>query len=539
MAKQLVFGAEARTKLKNGIDQLAAAVGSTLGPKGRNVVISKQFSTPHVTKDGVSVAKEVELEDQFENMGVQLLREAASKTADAAGDGTTTSTILAHAMVEEGLKIVAAGGDPISIKRGIDRAVEAVITELNGMAIPLDGDSGSNIEQIATISANNDSAIGSLIADAVKRVKRDGVITVEEAKGVDTTVEIVEGMQFMRGYLSPYFSTNNQKMTADLESPVILLVDKKISSMQEMVPVLEQVAKAGRSLLIIAEDVEAAVLGTLVVNKINGALRVAAVKAPGFGDSRKEQLRDIAALTGGVIISDETGHKFDTVSIDDLGVAEKAHISKDKTTIINGGGESNAIEERVNQLKIQIEDSKSDYDKENLEERLAKLAGGVAVLYVGAATESEMKEKKDRVDDALAATRAAIEEGYVVGGGVALLQASKALDKLKIEPEYAVGVDIVRRALQAPIMKIAENAGKSGAVVISETHKSEPNNGYNARTDRFENLIDAGVIDPKKVSRIALENAASAAGMILLTNCIMAEIKSDDAEPQGMQMPMM
>ena len=539
MAKQLVFGAEARTKLKNGIDQLAEAVGSTLGPKGRNVVISKQFSTPHVTKDGVSVAKEVELEDQFENMGVQLLREAASKTADAAGDGTTTSTILAHAMVEEGLKIVAAGGDPISIKRGIDRAVEAVITELNGMAIPLDGDSGSNIEQIATISANNDSAIGSLIADAVKRVKRDGVITVEEAKGVDTTVEIVEGMQFMRGYLSPYFSTNNQKMTADLESPVILLVDKKISSMQEMVPVLEQVAKAGRSLLIIAEDVEAAVLGTLVVNKINGALRVAAVKAPGFGDSRKEQLRDIAALTGGVIISDETGHKFDTVSIDDLGVAEKAHISKDKTTIINGGGESNAIEERVNQLKIQIEDSKSDYDKEKLEERLAKLAGGVAVLYVGAATESEMKEKKDRVDDALAATRAAIEEGYVVGGGVALLQASKALDKLKIEPEYAVGVDIVRRALQAPIMKIAENAGKSGAVVISETHKSEPNNGYNARTDRFENLIDAGVIDPKKVSRIALENAASAAGMILLTNCIMAEIKSDDAEAQGMQMPMM
>jgi chaperonin GroEL len=539
MAKQLVFGAEARTKLKNGIDQLAEAVGSTLGPKGRNVVISKQFSTPHVTKDGVSVAKEVELEDQFENMGVQLLREAASKTADAAGDGTTTSTILAHAMVEEGLKIVAAGGDPISIKRGIDRAVEAVITELNGMAIPLDGDSGSNIEQIATISANNDSAIGSLIADAVKRVKRDGVITVEEAKGVDTTVEIVEGMQFMRGYLSPYFSTNNQKMTADLESPVILLVDKKISSMQEMVPVLEQVAKAGRSLLIIAEDIEAAVLGTLVVNKINGALRVAAVKAPGFGDSRKEQLRDIAALTGGVIISDETGHKFDTVSIDDLGVAEKAHISKDKTTIINGGGESNAIEERVNQLKIQIEDSKSDYDKEKLEERLAKLAGGVAVLYVGAATESEMKEKKDRVDDALAATRAAIEEGYVVGGGVALLQASKALDKLKIEPEYAVGVDIVRRALQAPIMKIAENAGKSGAVVISETHKSEPNNGYNARTDRFENLIDAGVIDPKKVTRIALENAASAAGMILLTNCIMAEIKSDDAEPQGMQMPMM
>ena len=539
MAKQLVFGAEARTKLKSGIDQLTEAVGSTLGPKGRNVVISKQFGTPHVTKDGVSVAKEIELEDQFENMGVQLLREAASKTADAAGDGTTTSTILAHAMVNEGLKIVAAGGDPIEIKRGIDKAVEVVITELNNMAIPLDGDSGSNIEQIATISANNDSAIGSLIADAVKRVKRDGVITVEEAKGVDTTVEIVEGMQFMRGYLSPYFSTDNQKMTADLESPVILLVDKKISSMQEMVPVLEQVAKAGRSLLIIAEDVEAAVLGTLVVNKMNGALRVAAVKAPGFGDSRKEQLRDIAALTGGVIISDETGHKFDTVSIDDLGVAEKVNITKDKTTLINGGGEATQIDERVNQLKIQIEDAKSDYDKEKLEERLAKLAGGVAVLYVGAATESEMKEKKDRVDDALAATRAAIEEGYVVGGGVALLQASKALDKFKIDSEYAVGVDIVRRSLQAPIMKIAENAGKSGDVVIAETHKSKANIGYNARTDTFEDLIKAGVIDPKKVSRIALENAASAAGMLLLTNCIMAEIKSDNAEPQGMQMPMM
>lgn len=539
MAKQLVFGAEARTKLKSGIDQLTEAVGSTLGPKGRNVVISKQFGTPHVTKDGVSVAKEIELEDQFENMGVQLLREAASKTADAAGDGTTTSTILAHAMVNEGLKIVAAGGDPIEIKRGIDKAVEVVITELNNMAIPLDGDSGSNIEQIATISANNDSAIGSLIADAVKRVKRDGVITVEEAKGVDTTVEIVEGMQFMRGYLSPYFSTDNQKMTADLESPVILLVDKKISSMQEMVPVLEQVAKAGRSLLIIAEDVEAAVLGTLVVNKMNGALRVAAVKAPGFGDSRKEQLRDIAALTGGVIISDETGHKFDTVSIDDLGVAEKVNITKDKTTLINGGGEATQIDERVNQLKIQIEDAKSDYDKEKLEERLAKLAGGVAVLYVGAATESEMKEKKDRVDDALAATRAAIEEGYVVGGGVALLQASKALDKFKIDSEYAVGVDIVRRSLQAPIMKIAENAGKSGDVVIAETHKSKANIGYNARTDAFEDLIKAGVIDPKKVSRIALENAASAAGMLLLTNCIMAEIKSDNAEPQGMQMPMM
>jgi chaperonin GroEL len=538
MKKQMLFGADARLKLKEGVDQLAKAVAVTLGPKGRNVVISKQFSTPIITKDGVTVAKEVELEDAIQNMGAQLLREAASKTADVAGDGTTTATVLAQAIVEEGLKIVAAGGDPISIKRGIDQAVEAVIATLNEMAIPLDEDGGEHVQQIATISANNDSTIGSLIADAVKRVKRDGVITVEEAKGVETTIEIVEGMQFTRGYLSPYFSTNNQKMTADLESPVILLVDKKISTMQEIVPVLEQVAQQGRNLLIIAEDVEPAVLGTLVVNKMNGALRVAAVKAPGFGESRKEQLKDIAALTGGVIISDETGHRFDTVTLDELGVAEKVNITKDKTTIINGGGDSNAIEERAKQIKIQIEDSKSDYDREKLQERLAKLAGGVAVLYVGAATESEMKEKKDRVDDALSATRAAIEEGYVVGGGVALLQASRTLDKLKVASEYQIGIDIVKRALQAPIKQIAENAGMSGDVIASETLKSKGNVGYNARTGVFEDLIKAGVIDPKKVTRVALENAASVAGMILLTDVIMCTIpdnKTNDM-PQGMSM---
>jgi len=536
MKKQIKFGSDARENLKAGVDALANAVKVTLGPKGRNVVISKQFSVPHVTKDGVSVAKEVVLEDDVQNIGAQLLREAASKTADAAGDGTTTATVLAQAIVEEGLKIVAAGGDPISIKRGIDRAVDAVIRALNDMAIPLDDDGGEHVQQIATISANNDSTIGSLIADAVKRVKRDGVITVEEAKGVETSVEIVEGMQFGRGYLSPYFSTNNQKMTAELDSPVILLVDKKIGTMQEMIPVLEQVAQQGRSLLIIAEDVEAAVLGTLVVNKMNGALRVAAVKAPGFGDSRKEQMKDIAALTGGIIISDETGHRFDNVNISECGVAEKVSITKDKTTIINGGGSGEAIEERVKQIKIQIEDAKSDYDREKLQERLAKLAGGVAVLYVGAATEAEMKEKKDRVDDALSATRAAIEEGYVVGGGCALLQASKTLDRFVVESEYQTGVDIVKRALSAPIKQIANNAGVSGDVVVNTVLSSADTNfGYNARTDNYEDLIAAGVIDPKKVSRVALENAASAAGMIILTECMMVDIPEKNTD-QGMPM---
>jgi chaperonin GroEL len=530
MKKQIKFGSDARENLKAGVDALADAVKVTLGPKGRNVVISKQFSVPHVTKDGVSVAKEVELEDDLQNMGAQLLREAASKTADAAGDGTTTATVLAQAIVEEGLKIVAAGGDPISIKRGIDRAVEAVILALNDMAEEV-SDSDDKIKQVATISANNDESIGSLIADAVARVKRNGVITVEEAKGVDTSVEIVEGMQFARGYLSPYFSTNNQKMTAELDSPVILLVDKKIGTMQEMVPVLEQVAQQGRSLLIVAEDVEAAVLGTLVVNKMNGALRVAAVKAPGFGDSRKEQLKDIAALTGGIIISDETGQSFDNINIAECGSAEKVSITKDKTTIINGAGEGDAIEERVRQIKLQIDDSKSDYDKEKLLERLAKLAGGVAVLYVGAATESEMKEKKDRVDDALSATRAAIEEGIVVGGGVALVKAGEVLNDLQVEPEYQIGLDIVKRALSAPIKQIAQNAGVSGDVVVNTVLNSTDNNfGYNARTNEYEDLIAAGVIDPKKVSRVALENAASAAGMIILTEAMMVDVPEKNTD---------
>jgi chaperonin GroEL len=538
MKKQMLFGADARLKLKEGVDQLAKAVAVTLGPKGRNVVISKQFSVPYVTKDGVTVAKEVELEDDLQNIGAQLLREAASKTADAAGDGTTTATVLAQAIVEEGLKIVAAGGDPISIKRGIDRAVEAVILALNDMAEEV-SDSDNKIKQIATISANNDESIGSLIADAVARVKRDGVITVEEAKGVETSVEIVEGMQFARGYLSPYFSTNNQKMTAELNSPVILLVDKKIGTMQEMVPVLEQVAQTGRSLLLVVEDVEAAVLGTLVVNKVNGALRVAAVKSPGFGDSRKEQMKDIAALTGGIIISDETGHRFDNINIEDCGSAEKVIITKDKTTIINGGGEGDAIEERVKQIKLQIDDAKSDYDREKLQERLGKLSGGVAVLYVGAATEAEMKEKKDRVDDALSATRAAIEEGIVVGGGVAFIKAGKVLDDLQVESEYQIGVDIVKRALSAPCKQIAINAGVSSDVVVNTIVASDNKNfGYNARTDKYEDLIAAGVIDPKKVSRVALENASSAAGMILLTECAMIDIP--EKNPSALQgMPMM
>ena len=536
MKKQIKFGSDARENLKAGVDALANAVSVTLGPKGRNVVISKQFSVPHVTKDGVSVAKEVVLEDDVQNIGAQLLREAASKTADAAGDGTTTATVLAQAIVEEGLKIVAAGGDPISIKRGIDKAVEAVILALNDMSEEV-SDSDDKIKQVATISANNDESIGSLIADAVARVKRDGVITVEEAKGVETSVEIVEGMQFGRGYLSPYFSTNNQKMTAELDSPVILLVDKKIGTMQEIVPVLEQVAQQGRSLLIIAEDVEAAVLGTLVVNKMNGALRVAAVKAPGFGDSRKEQLKDIAALTGGIIISDETGHRFDNVNIADCGSAERISITKDKTTIINGAGEGDAIEERIRQIKLQIEDTKSDYDREKLQERLAKLVGGVAVLYVGAATESEMKEKKDRVDDALSATRAAIEEGIVVGGGVALIKAAKVLDNLKVESEYQIGVDIVKRTLSSPIKQIAQNAGVSGDVVVNTVLASTDTNfGYNARTDKYEDLIAAGVIDPKKVSRVALENAASAAGMIILTECMMCTVSDDKSNSDTIPM---
>ena len=536
MSKKIIFGTNSRSKLKEGVDALADAVKITLGPKGRNVVIAKQFGSPHVTKDGVSVAKEVQLEDEEANVGAQLLREAASKTADMAGDGTTTATVLAQAIVTEGIKNVTSGADPISLKRGIDKAVAEVVKEIESMSIQI-GDTDDKIEQVATISANNDPSIGKLIASAVHAVKREGVITVEEAKGVETSVEIVEGMQFNRGYLSPYFSTNQEKMTAELSSPVILLVDKKVESMQELVPVLEMVSQQGRSLLIIAEDVEANVLGTLVVNKLNGALRIAAVKAPGFGDTRREQLQDIAALTGGVIISDQTGYTYKNVTIQDLGVAEKVSITKDKTTIINGGGDADSIAKRIQQIKTQIETTTSDYDKEKLQERLAKLAGGVAVLYVGAATEVEMKEKKDRVDDALSATKAAIEEGIVPGGGTALLKAAVVLDKLRLDnADEQIGVRIVQLACEAPLRQIAANAGVEGSVVVIETKKNKRGFGYNARTNEYEDLVASGVIDPAKVTRVALENAASVAGMILLTECMLTEPKkkSDDA-----QMPMM
>ena len=537
MAKDIKFGLEARNKLKTGVDTLANAVAVTLGPKGRNVVISKQFSAPHVTKDGVTVAKSIELEDVTENMGAQLIKEAASKTADEAGDGTTTATVLAQSLVDRGMMLVAAGHDPILIKRGIDQAVSQVVTAIQDWAKPI-SEAGDDIRQVATISANNDASVGELIAEAVMAVKRDGVITVEEAKGIDTTVEVVEGMQFNRGYLSPYFSTNNQKMTVDMKSPAILLVDKKINTMQEIVPVLEQVAQSGRPLLIIAEDIEAAVLGTLVVNKMNGALQVAAVKSPGFGDSRKEQMKDIAALTGGIIISDETGHRFDTVTLEELGTAEKINITKDKTTIVNGAGNEEDIHDRVNQLQLQIEDSKSDYDREKLQERLAKIAGGVAVIYVGAATESEMKEKKDRVDDALSATRAALEEGIVIGGGMALVKASNTLDLNTYNKEYQAGVDIVKTSLMAPLRRIAENAGVSGDVVIREVLEAATDNfGYNARTGEYGDLMEQGIIDPAKVTRNALQNAASSAGMVLLTECSIADQpQKEEAMPQGMPM---
>jgi chaperonin GroEL len=536
MSKKIIFNADSRAKLKEGVDALANAVKVTLGPKGRNVVISKQFGSPHVTKDGVSVAKEVILEDEEANVGAQLLREVASKTADMAGDGTTTATVLAQAIVTEGLKNVTSGADPISLKRGMDKAVSVVVKEIESMSIQV-SDTDGKIEQVATISANNDPSVGKLIASAVHAVKREGVITVEEAKGVDTTVEIVEGMQFNRGYLSPYFSTNQEKMTAELSNPVILLVDKKVESMQEIVPVLEMVSQQGRSLLIVAEDVEANVLGTLVVNKLNGALRIAAVKAPGFGDTRREQLQDIAALTGGVIISDQTGYTYKNVTLQELGTAEKVSITKDKTTIINGGGDADGIALQIQKIKSQIETTTSDYDKEKLQERLAKLAGGVAVLYVGAATEVEMKEKKDRVDDALHATRAAIEEGIVPGGGTALLKAASALDKLKLDnPDEQIGVRIIQQACEAPLRQIVANAGGEGSVVIAETKRNKRGYGYNARTNTYEDLVESGVIDPAKVTRIALENAASVASMILLTECMITDIKKKSDEPQ---IPMM
>ncbi|MBK8805375.1 MAG: chaperonin GroEL [Bacteroidales bacterium] len=533
MAKEIKFDLEARDALKRGVDALANAVKVTLGPKGRNVVIEKKFGAPLITKDGVTVAKEIELSDPFENMGAQMVKEVASKTNDNAGDGTTTATVLAQAIVHVGLKNVAAGANPMDLKRGIDKAVAAVVANLNEQAelIPQDGD---KVEQVARISANNDEEIGKLIAEAMKKVKKEGVITVEEAKGTETTVEIVEGMQFDRGYISPYFVTNSEKMEAVLENPFILLYDKKISSMKDLLPILEATHQSGRPLLIISEDVEGEALATLVVNKLRGSLKIAAVKAPGFGDRRKEMLQDIAILTGGTVISEETGLNLETATLELLGECEKITIDKENTIIVNGSGEKAQINARVAQIKAQIETSTSDYDKEKLQERLAKLAGGVAVLYVGAASEMEMKEKKDRVDDALSATKAAVEEGIIPGGGVALIRAIKALENLTGENEdQNTGIQIVRRAIESPLRTIVENAGGEGSVVVQKVMEGKGDFGYNARTGVYENLKQSGVIDPKKVTRIALENAASIAGMLLTTECILADKKEENSAPMG------
>ena len=532
MAKEITFDTVAREKLKAGVDALANAVKVTLGPKGRNVVIDKKFGAPHITKDGVTVAKEIELSDPIENMGAQMLKEVASKTADQAGDGTTTATVLAQAMVGAGLKNVASGANPMDLKRGMDKAVKAVVAELRSISREV-GSDYEKIKQVATISANNDEAVGSLIADAMKKVGTEGVITVEEAKGTETDVKTVEGMQFDRGYLSPYFVTNTENMEAELENAFILIYDKKISSMKELLPVLEKTAQSGKPLLIIAEDVDGEALATLVVNKIRGALRVAAVKAPGFGDRRKAMLQDIAVLTGGTVISEETGLKLDNATLEDLGRAEKISIDKDNTTIVNGAGVKENIQARVAEIKSQIEKTTSDYDREKLQERLAKLAGGVAVLYVGAATEVEMKEKKDRVDDALHATRAAVEEGIVPGGGVALIRASAALDTLTgLNDDETTGIQIVRRAIEEPLRQIVANAGGEGAVVIQKIREGKGDFGYNARNEQYEDLFAAGVIDPTKVSRVALENASSIAGMLLTTECVISDIKEDNPMPQ-------
>ncbi len=535
MAKRIQYSVDAREGLKRGVDALANAVKVTLGPKGRNVVIDKKFGSPTVTKDGVSVAKEIELKDPIENMGAQMVKEVASKTADQAGDGTTTATVLAQAIVAAGLKNVAAGANPMDLKRGIDKAVTVVVENLKSQSQKV-GDDNKKIEQVATISANNDSVIGKLIADAMAKVGKEGVITVEEAKGTETEVKTVEGMQFDRGYLSPYFVTNPDKMEADLDQPFILIYDKKVSNMKELLPILEQVVQTGKPLLIIAEDVEGEALATLVVNKIRGALKIAAVKAPGFGDRRKAMLEDIAILTGGTVISEERGFKLENADLTYLGKAEKITIDKDNTTIINGAGKSEDIKARVAQIKSQMENTTSDYDKEKLQERLAKLAGGVAVLYIGAASEVEMKEKKDRVDDALHATRAAVEEGIVAGGGVAYIRAIEALDKLKgINEDENTGIQIIRRAVEEPLRQIVANAGGEGSVVVNKVREGKADFGYNARTEVYENLIGAGVIDPTKVSRVALQNAASVAGMMLTTECILAEEKEDKpAMPAGM-----
>ncbi|MDG1967576.1 MAG: chaperonin GroEL [Flavobacteriaceae bacterium] len=527
MAKKIQFDVEAREGLKKGVDALANAVKVTLGPKGRNVIIGKAFGGPQITKDGVTVAKEIELEDALENMGAQMVKEVASKTNDLAGDGTTTATILAQAIVKEGLKNVTAGANPMDLKRGVDKAVEAIVKQLNKNAETV-GSSSDKIKQVASISANNDESIGSLITEAFEKVGKEGVITVEEAKGTDTYVDVVEGMQFDRGYLSPYFVTNSEKMESDLESPYILLYDKKISAMKDLLPVLEPVAQSGKPLLVIAEDVDGEALATLVVNKLRGSLKIAAVKAPGFGDRRKAMLEDIAILTGGTVISEDRGFTLENTTIEMLGSAERVTIDKDNTTIVNGAGVKENIEARVNQIKAQIETTTSDYDKEKLQERLAKLAGGVAVLYVGAASEVEMKEKKDRVDDALHATRAAVEEGIVAGGGVALLRSRKVLEKITSENlDEVTGIQIISRAIEAPLRTIVENAGGEGSVVVAKVMEGKGNFGYDAKSETYVDLLKEGIIDPKKVTRIALENAASVAGMILTTECALVDIKED------------
>ena len=531
MAKEIKFNIDARDLLKKGVDELANAVKVTLGPKGRNVILDKKFGAPQITKDGVTVAKDIELADPFQNMGAQLVKEVASKTNDDAGDGTTTATVLAQSIISVGLKNVTAGANPMDLKRGIDKAVVAVVGSLKAQSQEI-GDDFGKIENVAKISANGDETIGALIAEAMKKVKKEGVITIEESKGIDTHVDVVEGMQFDRGYISAYFVTNTEKMEAELDNPFILIYDKKISILKDMLPILEQTVQTGRPLLIIAEDIESEALATLVVNRLRGSLKICAVKAPGFGDRRKEMLEDIAVLTGGVVVSEEKGLKLEGATLDMLGSAEKVTVNKDNTVIVNGAGDKKAISSRVAQIKAQIETTTSDYDREKLQERLAKLAGGVAVLYVGAPSEVEMKEKKDRVGDALSATRAAIEEGTVPGGGVAYIRAIPALDKLKGENEdEATGVEIVKRAIEEPLRQIVENAGKEGAVVVQKVKEGKDDFGYNARTDVYEKLYHTGVIDPTKVTRVALENAASIAGMFLTTECVVTDKKEENAAP--------
>ncbi len=534
MAKEIIFNAEAREQLKKGVDQLSNAVKVTLGPKGRNVVIEKKYGAPQITKDGVTVAKEIELDNPQENLGAQLVKEVASKTGDQAGDGTTTATVLTQAIVSVGLKNVAAGANPMDLKRGIDKAVNKVVESIKNQA-ELVGDNYDKIEQVATISANNDSAIGKLIADAMRKVSKDGVITIEEAKGTDTTIDVVEGMQFDRGYISPYFVTNTETMEVEMDKPYILIHDKKISNLKELLPVLEPAVQSGRPLLIIAEDVDSEALTTLVVNRLRAQLKICAVKAPGFGDRRKEMLEDIAILTGGTVISEEKGIKLEAATLDMLGTADKVTVNKDNTIIVNGAGSKESIQARVQQIKAQIQNTKSTYDKEKLQERLAKLSGGVAVLYVGAVSEVEMKEKKDRVDDALSATRAAIEEGIVPGGGVAYIRAQEALEGLHGDNEdEQTGIEIIRRAIEEPLRQIVFNAGKEGAVVVDKVRQGKGDFGYNARTGVYEDMKSAGVVDPAKVTRVALENAASIAGMFLTTECVITDIKENKPEVPAM-----